>query len=165
MTPEKKRELFEKYDFSKTGLLRKAGIAHDDPKIELYHDIAGMVQALVISLSAIAHGQAQDVKEYTIHQNMVYKAYGWLHLKYQGIAWNELEADDPDLSLFFKMKQSIDDLGHRISIFLNKSQIRLKGNRNSEEYKNIEKQIQEIKNRMQQYGRIMDKLRAQDRRP
>jgi hypothetical protein len=160
MTPEEKRSLFEKYDFSKTGLLRKAGMENDDPRIELYHDIAGMFQALVMALSAIAHGSVRGVKEYNILQDHIYKSYGWLYLKYQGIAWNEMDAGDPDLDVFFKMKQSIDDLGPSISTFLDKSRIRLGGDTDSDEYQNIEKQVREIKKRMQQYGRAMDQLGA-----
>ena len=131
---------------------------NDDPRIELYHDIAGMFQALVMALSAIADGKVRDVKEYNILQDKIYKSYGWLCLKYQGIAWNELDANDPDLDVFFKMKQSIDDLGSSISSFLDKSRIRLRGDTDSDEYQNIEKKVREIKKQMQQYGRAMDQL-------
>jgi hypothetical protein len=61
MTPEDKLALFEKYDFSKTELLRKASIDYDDPKIQLYHDIAGMVQVLSMNLAEIADGIVQDI--------------------------------------------------------------------------------------------------------
>lgn len=56
MAPEEKLAIFEKYDFSKTGILRNTGIGNDDPKIQLYHDIAGMVQALMIVLGTRSRG-------------------------------------------------------------------------------------------------------------
>jgi hypothetical protein len=159
MTPEKKLAVFEKYDFSKTGLLRGAAIEYDDPKIRLYHDIAGMVQVLWNNLSTVAEGTVQDVKEYNMLQDEIYMCYGWLQLKYQGIAWDELDANDSDFSVFFRMKQSIDDLGYFISSFMDQSRIRLKSRMDSEKYKNIEKQIEEIGQLMQEYRKTKDKLK------
>jgi len=161
MTPEEKLALFEKYDFSKTGLLRRAAIEHDDPKSELYHDIAGIVQALAIVLGAVVDKTFQDVKDYNKLQDEIYKCYGWLHLKYQGIAWNTLAVGDPDLSVFFDMRQSINDLGKSINSILDKSRIKLKNRTNSETYKNIEKHIQELGRLMQQYKKTKEKLSEQ----
>jgi hypothetical protein len=159
MMPEDKLALFEKYDFSKTELLRKASIDYDDPKIELYHDIAGMVQALGMKLASVADGTVQDIKEYNILQDEIYKCYGWLQLKYQGIDWNELDVGDSDLGVFFKMKQTIDDLGYSISSFMDQSRIGLGARFDSKKYENIEKLIQEIGGLMQEYRKIKDKLR------
>jgi hypothetical protein len=159
MTPEDKLALFEKYDFSKTELLRKASIDYDDPKIQLYHDIAGMVQVLSMNLAEIADGIFQDIKGYNILQDGVYKCYGWLQIEYQGIDWNELNANDSDLRVFFKMKQSIDDLGYCIRSFMDQSRISLGERTDFEKYKNIEKLIQEIGELMQEYGKMKDELR------
>jgi len=161
MVPEKKLALFEKYDFSKTRLLKKAAIDRDDPKIELYHDIAGIVQALVIELNAVADGTVQDVKVYGELQDKIYKCYGWLQLKYQGITWREMDGDDPELSVFFKMKKLIDDLGHSVNSFLDKSRISMGNRTGSQEYKNIEKQIKEIGKLMQKYRKTKEKLKEQ----
>jgi hypothetical protein len=161
LTPEEKYELFEKYDFSKTGLLKRSAIDQENPKSELYHDIAGIIQALVIKLAEISQETVQDIEAYDILQDEIYKCYGWLVLKYQGISWNELDAQDPDLSVFFKMKRSIDGLGHSINSFLDNSRTKLGGSADSKEYKYIEKQIQRIGRLMQQYRQTKEKLRTQ----
>ena len=161
MTPEEKFELFEKYDFSKTGLLKRSTIDQENPKSELYHDIAGIIQALVIKLAEVSQESIQDIEAYDILQGEIYKCYGWLVLKYQGISWNELDAYDPDLSVFFKMKQSIDGLGHSINSFLDDSRPKLGGSADSKEYKNIAEQIQKIGKLMQQYRKTKERLRTQ----
>ena len=73
MTPERKLALFEKYDFSGTGLLKRSTINGDDSKSALYQDIGGIIQALVIKLAEISHGTIQEVKEYNILQDDIYK--------------------------------------------------------------------------------------------
>ena len=161
MTPEEKLALFEKYDFSKTGLLKRTALKDNDPKKKLYHDIGGIVQALAIEFAAVADETVQDINEYNKLQDEIYKSYGWLNLKYQGITWNELDADDPDFSVFFRMKQSINDLGYSINSFLDQSRNSLGGKTDSKEYKNIQKQIQEIGKLMQQFRETKEKLREQ----
>lgn len=160
MTPEEKYELFEKYDFSKTGLLKRSNIDQENPKSELYHDIAGIIQALVIKLAGVSQEIVQDIESYNIIQDDIYKYYGWLVLKYQGISWNELDDNDPDLSVFFKMKRSIDGLGRSINSFLDNSRTKLGGSADSKEYKHIEEQIQKIGKLMQQYRKTKEKLRT-----
>ena len=161
MTPEEKLTLFEKYDFSKTGLLKRTALEDNDPQKKLYHDIGGIVQALAIVFAAVADGTAQDINEYNKLQDEIYKCYGWLNLKYQGIAWNELDAEDPDFSVFFRMKQSINDLGYSINSFLDQSRNRLGGRTDSREYENLQKQIQKIGKLMQQFRKAKEKLREQ----
>lgn len=161
MSPEEKIELFEKYDFSRTGLLKRSTINQENPKSELYQDIAGIIQALVIKLAEVSQESVQDIEAYDILQDEIYKCYGWLVLKYQGISWNELDIHDPDLSVFFKMKRSIDYLGHSINSFLDDSRTKLGGSADSKEYKSIETHIQEIGKLMQQYRKTKERLKTQ----
>jgi ABC-type phosphate transport system substrate-binding protein len=118
-----------------------------------------MIQVLWNNLSTVAEGTIQDFKEYNMLQDEIYMCYGWLQLKYQGIDWNELDVGDSDLGVFFKMKQTIDDLGYSISSFMDQSRIGLGARFDSKKYENIEKLIQEIGGLMQEYRKIKDKLR------
>jgi hypothetical protein len=161
MTPDEKLTFFEKFDFSKTGLLKRSTIDIDDPKIELYHDIAGMVQVLLMKLSEVADGAAKEVKAFKLLQDTIYKCYGWLQMKYQSIEWSDIDSDDPEFSIFFKMKKSIDDLGHSIDSFLETSRRHLGNGSKLEEYTDIEKQIKKMGELMQLYRRTKESLKKQ----
>jgi hypothetical protein len=159
MDIKKKREIFEKYDFSKTAILKKAGIGDSkDPRIHLYHDIAGMVQALYLNLGELAKGMSEDIDDFNSLQNKIYRCYGWLQTKYLGIDWEALDPDDSDCRIFFKTKDIFNDLGKRIGYFLDKSRIFLSGKEDMDEYKHIEKDIDQIRHLMQEYRKVKKKL-------
>jgi hypothetical protein len=161
MTPDEKIAFFEKFDFSKTGLLKRSAIEAGDPKIILYHDIAGMVQVLLMKLDEVADGAAKDIKEYNLLQDDIYKCYGWLQIKYQSIEWSKIDNDDPDFSIFFKMKKSIDDLGYSINSFLETSRLHVENKSDLEGYTSIKNQIKKMGELMQQYRRTKENLKKQ----
>jgi hypothetical protein len=165
MDPKKKLAIFEKYDFSKTAHLKRAGINREDSRSDLYHDIAGMLQSLLINVSAIANGEVNDVDRYSKLQVLVYKSYGWLQSEYQGIDWDELDADDPDFSVFFKMKRLIDDLGQTISAFLENSRRKLgrkvDADNADKSYEKMQEQIEAMGDLMQGYLSVKENLRQQ----
>jgi hypothetical protein len=161
MDTETKLALFDKYDFSKTGQLERAGISASDPRVKLYHDIAGMIQAIALKLSTVAETTWEDVEEYNRFQHEIYEYYGWLCLRYLGIDWRELDADDSDLAVFFRMKESIADLGHGIDVFLDKVRLSQGGGAESSEYKEVRQQIREIGDLMQEFKKTRERLREQ----
>ena len=161
MENSEKRDIFERYDFSKTAQLKKAGIKGGDPKKELYHDIAGIIQSLFISLSAITTGEVKDIKEYQNLQDSIYMDYGWLQIKYLGIEWQELDSGDRDFSIFFKTKRLIDDLGRSIDPFLETWRRYPDRTMDSDEsYKKIQEHIKEIGELMQEYLAAKERLTA-----
>ncbi len=162
MDPKDKLAIFEKYDFSKTGLLEKAALDRNHPNIELYHDIAGMVQALSLKLAEVAGGVAETVGAYDALQNEVYTCYGWLQLRYHGVAWDELDPADPDFDALFKMKEAIDALGRNVNAFLDEVRPTMGGGADSEPYFAAQDQIQKIGILMQKYLLIKKQIFGED---
>jgi hypothetical protein len=114
----KKRELFEKYDFSKTGILKRAGVDPQSPVRDLYHDIAGMVQSLVFECERLESAETRDIPEHAAIQNRIYKNFGWLQTQYLSIEWDELSAHDSDFRVFYRMKEALNHLGRVLYLFL-----------------------------------------------
>ena len=121
MDDRKKQQLFIKYDFSKSGILRQAGVDPRSPVRDLYHDIAGMVQSLVLECDRFNDSGRRDIGEYEAIQDRICKGYGWLLTQYQSIDWGSLSSDDPDLTVFFYMKKALEDLGRVLHDFLEKA--------------------------------------------
>ncbi|MCF8129093.1 MAG: hypothetical protein K9N10_11310 [Deltaproteobacteria bacterium] len=121
MDDHKKRELFEKYDFSKTGILKRAGVGPQSPVKDLYHDIAGMVQSLIFECERLESPEIREVREYDTIQNRIYRDFGWLQTQYLSIDWDELSADDPDFQVFFRMKEALNRLGRTLYFFLHET--------------------------------------------
>ena len=111
MDVRRKMGLFERYDFSKTAILKRAGVDPQCPTRDLYHDIAGVVQALVFDCARLGDLEGQDIEACATLQDRIYRSYGWLQSQYFSIEWEELSPDDPDLRIFFQMKTALEDLG------------------------------------------------------
>ncbi len=158
MKPDKKISLLEKYDFSKTGLLKKAGIEAEDPRAELYHDIAAIVQAMLIDLLALARGKATDSNNHKKLQEDIYRGYGWLQCKYRGIDWEELDPNDKDLQVFFKMKQLIDHLGAKLDAFLEQARKASGHTIENGKFKAAKKQIQDIGDMFHEFAAVKKRL-------
>ncbi|MGD9073847.1 MAG: hypothetical protein PVJ69_01425 [Desulfobacteraceae bacterium] len=161
MNPEKKYQIFTKYDLSKLVNIERAEIHPETSEAQLCHGIAGVVQGLTLCVELIAKERVREVQKYKETQDEIYKFYGWLQSKYQGIDWDELHTDDPDLAIFFRMKELIDGLGRDINSFLEKSLKNLQGRIRSKEYERIETKISEIGRLMQKYRQTKARLRTQ----
>jgi hypothetical protein len=163
MNIEKKLEIFEKYDFSKSVLLKRAGLHYESHKSNLYHGIANKIQILVTDIGIITSGELEDMQTYKKVEDRVFKNYGWLQAKYQTIDWDELDQNDFDCAVFFKMKKVIDDLGRDIDRLLSKTRLEFKVNLlESREYKELKKKIEESSELMQQFKEIKERLQKEN---
>jgi hypothetical protein len=160
MDIEKKLEIFKKYDFSKSALLKRAGLGYESHKSNLYHGIANKVQILITNIAIIASVKLENIKKYKRIEDKVFKEYGWLQIKYQGIDWNELDRDDFDCVIFFEMKTLIDAIGRDIDKFLEKSRLEFKFNTmESDECKELKQKIQYSNDLMQKFKEIKDRIK------
>jgi len=154
----KKRELFEKYDFSKTGILKRAGVGPQSPVKDLYHDIAGMVQSLVFECERLESRGTWDVREYDAIQNRIYRDFGWLQTQYLSIDWNELSADDPDFQVFFQMKEALNHLGRILYFFLHESRKALDESNDSRDDAPFREIIERIGNLMRTFQETRERI-------
>jgi hypothetical protein len=161
MDAEAKLAIFEKYDLSKSALIKKAKLDYESSQAKLYHGMATMLQSLVMCLEALLSGEVEDVQDHKNMQNEVYRSYGWLQSKYQGIDWNELDSDDLDFEVFFKMNELINELGHTIDAFLKESRKKSGQKIDSKHYSKLQHQIRVMRNLMLQYKEIKTKLEKQ----
>jgi hypothetical protein len=163
MNIEKKLEIFEKYDFSKSALLKRAGLNYESHKSNLYHGIANKIQILVINIGIIASVELEDIEKYKKVEDKVFKNYGCLQTKYQTIDWDELDQNDSDCVVLFKMKKMIDQLGRDIDRFLRKTRLEFKVNLlESREYKELKKKIEGSSELMQQFKEIKERLQKEN---
>ncbi len=159
----KKLKIFEKYDFSKSALLKRAGLGYESNKSNLYHGIANKIQILITNIAIIASGELEDIQRYKKVENRVFKNYGWLQSKYQTIDWDELDQEDLDCAVLFKMKELIDDLGREIDRFLSKTRLEFKLNLlKSDEYRELKQKIEESSELMQQFKEIQERLQKEN---
>lgn len=160
MEAEMKVAVFEKYDFSRSGLIRRAGMEVKDSRTDLYHDIAGIVQTMLTGLSALAEGEGKDINRHQKLQDSMYKGYGWLQCRYRGIDWHELDSGDPDFQVFFKMKTSIDDLGRSLDHFLEKARREAGRKMDSAGFRDTEKQLQDMGDVLREFMETKERLAA-----
>lgn len=158
MDDRKKQQLFEKYDFSKAGILRRAGVDPQNPVKDLYHDIAGMVQSLVFECDRLGDSGSRDIGECEAIQDRIYKGYGWLLTQYLSIDWGALSSDDPDLKVFFDMKKALEDLGRVLYDFLEKARKELAQGTNSGNHQPFRDIIERIGTLMQAYQETREKI-------
>jgi hypothetical protein len=159
---KEKLAIFEKYDFSKSALIQRAGIDYHSQKSNLYHGIANKIQIMITNIAIIASGKLENIQEYREIEDKVFKDYGWLQVKYQGIDWNELDYDDFDFAVFFEMKTLLDDLSRDIDTFLNKSRLEFKLNTmDSKEYREIKQKIEHSNQLMQKFKETKERLQKE----
>ncbi len=158
MDDQKKRELFEKYDFSKTGILRRAGVDPQSPLRVLYHDIAGILQSLVFECERLDALEKRDVEEYETIQDRIYKGFGWLQTQYLSIDWEGLPSDDSDLQVFFNMKLALEDLGRALHDLLDIARRDLERNARSGNLAQFRDIIKKTGKIMRAYQETWDKL-------
>ena len=158
MDDQKKQQLFRKYDFSKTGILRRAGVDPQNPVRDLYHDIAGMVQSLVFECDRFGDSGSRDIGEYEVIQDRIYKGYGWLSTQYLSIDWGALSPDDPDLKVFFDMKKALEDLGRVLYEFLEKARKALAQGTLPDNHQPFRDIIERIGTLMQAYQEIRENI-------
>ena len=159
MDAKKKLALFEKYNFSKSAMLRRAGVDEESSKTARYHGFGAMVQAIIIQLGIIKDGECDDVDEFDKVKNEILEHYGWLQARYDDIDWDELDPEDPDLSLFFDMKEKIDRLGALIDTFLEESRKHLCKGVEPPVYTEIQELVEEIRDLTQAFRKAMERLK------
>lgn len=158
MDDRTKMDIFERYDFSKTGILKRAGVDPQSPVRDLYHDIAGMVQALVFECDRLNDPENRDIDEWATIQDRIYKGYGWLQTQYLSIEWGALSFDDPELKVFFHMRKALEDLGRILYDFLGKSRKELAQGARSDNHQPLREIIERIGMLMHVYGETSERI-------
>ena len=161
MDTKKKLALFEKYDFSKSAILRREGLDEESPEAERHHGFGAILQAIAIELGVIKDGECDDVDEFHEVQNRIWAHYQWLQSRYNEIDWDEMDHDDPDLSLFFEMKERIDRLGNLMDTFLRESREHLCKKQEPRAYKEIQDLMKDIRELLQGFKAAKKRLEKQ----
>ncbi len=158
MDAQRKKELFERYDFSKTAILKRAGVDPQSPVTDLYHDIAGMVQSLVFECDRFGDPEIRDIEMCATIQDRIYRNYGWLQSQYQTIQWEELSAHDSDLNVFFQMRAALKDLGRILCDLLEESRKALAQGKSAGDHPPFRDIIEKIGTLMQAYRETREKI-------
>jgi hypothetical protein len=144
-------------------ILRREKIDEESPEAESYHGFGAVLQAIVLQLGLVKNGECDDPDEFNKVRDKILSHYGWLRSRYKEIDWKELDPEDPDLSLFFKMKERIETLGSLIDTFLRESGERPCRETASDSYGEIQEVVNEIRDLTQKFRKAKEKLeRSQD---
>ncbi|MBI2140696.1 hypothetical protein HYU14_07275 [Candidatus Woesearchaeota archaeon] len=163
MDLERKLAIFETYDFSRSGELKRAGKSLEKFPYGGFHGIASILHAISDSGYCLVQGGDLGQSDFNLWEEHMLMAYGWFQLRYNQIDWDELNAcsDDPDLIPFFQTRDLLSKLTKHIYSFLEKSRREFPGYTPGQEYTSLTNTLSEFRIVLLKYKEIYHKLRAQ----